>query len=100
MAATQNENNSSSSIAKWLAIISTALTILLTVVNALLTQKTNRLEEDLKARQLELDSTLRARQLDLDVDKGKLARFTFVQTLFNGVLAQDPSQRTLTINLI
>lgn len=83
-------------IGKWLAILSAIVTITLTVLNAYWSREINRVDQDLKVREADLKEF----QLKLDAGKEKLARYTFVHKLFDGVLNQDQAQKTLTVNLI
>jgi len=86
----------SGNIGKWLAMVSAALTIALTVLNGFVSAKVSETETEIKKDAAEIEK----RRLQLDTEKERIARYTFVQTLLNGVLAQDEAQKNLTINLI
>lgn len=81
---------------RWLAILSAILTIVLTLLNSYWSREISKVDQDLKLREAELKEL----QLQLDAGKEKLARYTFVYQLFDGVLNQDQAQKTLTVNLI
>jgi hypothetical protein len=86
----------SGNIGKWLAMVSAALTIGLTALNGYWSAKVSETESAIKKEAAELEK----RRLQLDTDKERIARYTFVQTLLNGALAQDEAQKNLTVNLI
>ena len=92
----ENLTPGSGKISSWLAITSTIVTIALTVLNTYWSNDIKKIDSDLKLRETEL----KAFQLELDAGKEKLARYTFVHKLFEGVLNQDHAQKSLTINLI
>jgi hypothetical protein len=83
-------------VARWLAILSTALTIILTALNAYRSQQVSKVDTGIKVKAAELER----QRLELDAGKERLARYTFVQNLLAGVLTQDYAQKNLTINLI
>lgn len=83
-------------IGKWLAVISTMITVVLTALNAYWSQQVSKVETDLKLKAAELEQ----QRLELDAGKERLARYTFVQNLLSGVLTQDSAQKNLTVNLI
>lgn len=85
-----------SNVTKWLAIISTVLTIGLTALNAYWSRQVSETETEIKLQAADLER----QRLELDAGKEKLSRYTFVQNLLSGVLTQDATQKNLTINLI
>lgn len=93
---TQSTENIPGKAGKWLALVSAAVTISLTVLNSYWSREINKVDQNLKIR----ESELKEQQLLLDAGKEKLARYAFVYNLFDGVLNQDQAQKTLTINLI
>jgi hypothetical protein len=83
-------------IGKWIALISTIITVVLTSVNAYWSHQVSKVKTELKIKAAELEQ----QRLELDAGKERLARYTFVQNLLSGVLTQDSAQKNLTINLI
>lgn len=83
-------------IGKWLAIVSAALTIILTAYNSYLSSKVKDAENMIQLRAQELENE----RLKLDHDKFDINRYAFVQDLLSGVLTQNPAEKNLTINLI
>jgi hypothetical protein len=81
---------------RWLALVSALLTVVLTGLNAYWSREINRVDADLRVREAEL----KREQLALDEGKERMARYAFVHSLFDGVLNQNPAQKTLTINLV
>ncbi len=81
---------------KWLGLASAIVTVSLTVLNAYWSKQIETVDQQLKQR----EADLKALQLELDAGKEKLARYTFVHKLFDGVLNQDQAQKTLTVNLM
>jgi hypothetical protein len=110
------------SIAAWLGVVSTAVTVAFTALNAYWSREIQATESELKKtdqrlkeRAVELDEQLKRREADLsdkklEIDrllaslaegKERMARFAFVQGLLPAALgAKDASERTVTINLI
>ena len=84
----------------WLAVISTVVTVTLTVLNAQWSREADAKAQALNKRLQQREQELKLQQLQLDAGKDKLARYSFVQNLFSGVLGQNPAQKNLTVNLI
>jgi len=93
---TNKLHNTSGNIGKWLATASAILTIGLTGLNAYWSREVSQVESEVKLRAAELEK----QRLELDAGKAQMSRYTFVQNLLTGVLAQDQAQKTLTVNLI
>lgn len=87
---------SSKDVSKWIAIVSAAVTVGLSIANAYWSHRISLVDQDLKIR----ETSLMEQQFQLDVGKGKLDRYAFVQRLLDGALSQDAGQRTITVNLI
>ena len=77
-------------------VISSAVTVVLTVLNYQL----NSDIEQTKLRLQETETMLRAKAHELDVSREKTQRYEFVNRLLPGLLNDNPSQVTLTTNLI
>jgi len=75
--------------ATWVAAVSTVVTLSLTALNAYWSNEIGKIENILKERQVSLDE-----------EKSRLARYAFVQNLFDELLTKDEGKKNLNINLI
>lgn len=93
-----------SNISIWLGVISTALTIGLTGLNAYWSREIDATDQRLKVKAAELEEKkLELEKMNFSLTEGKerMARYTFVQGLFAQVLNdKDIGQKTLAVNLI
>lgn len=92
------------SVAAWMGIVSTVVTVLLTTANAYWSRQIAATDQRLRDKAAELEEKkldLQVREFGLSEGKERMARYTFVQSLFPSLLNdKDPGHRTLSINLI
>lgn len=93
-----------STITVWLGVISTAVTLALTGLNAYWSREINATDQRLKVKAAELEEKkLELERLNFSLTEGKerMARYAFVQGLFSQALNdKDAGQKTLAVNLI
>lgn len=95
-----SDTGAMSKVTGWLAVVSTVVTVTLTVLNAHWSREADEKAQALNEQLQQREQELKLQQLQLDAGKDKLARYSFVQNLFSGVLGQNPAQKNLTVNLI
>lgn len=99
-----SDSKLTASVTVWLGIVSTALTLGLTGLNAYWSKGINETDQRLKARAAELEEKkLELERLNVSLTEGKdrMARYAFVQGLFSKVLNEnDVGEKTLAVNLI
>lgn len=79
------------------SIIAALITTLLAVYNGYMSSKIN--EAELRIKQLDVE--IKDKAHELDVSKEKIARFTWIQSLFGDLINEkDEKKRSYTVNLI
>ncbi len=81
---------------KWIGIISSGVTILLTVLNVFLNNKIQQTEIELK----KTETALKVKSQELEASKEKTSRYEFVNKLLPDMIKRDKTQVILTTNLI
>jgi hypothetical protein len=81
---------------KWLGIVSSAITIILTIANVYLNNKIQQTEIELKKAQI----AMQQKTQELEASKEKTGRYEFVNKLLPDILQKDKTRVILTTNLI
>jgi hypothetical protein len=96
MADEKGTNTLAAQWAGWIGVISSVVTIFLTVWNVHIQTGINKSEQDIKARETDIHN----RAENLQEATAKIARFTWVHTLFPELKSPNAQDRTLTLALI
>ena len=87
-------------VSAWLALASTAVTIVVTGINAYWSNESTKKAQALNALVAEREQDLKLAQQTLEASKDRMSRFGFVQDLMPQLLSTDIGQQTVAINLI
>lgn len=87
-------------IGSWIGVISAAVTVVLTGVNAYWSNRISRIETELQREQIRIQRELEEQRIQLDAGRERLERFTFAQALLEDLLDDQEPARSLKINLV
>lgn len=85
---------------EWISVISAVVTLCLTGYNVYAKGQLDQAEFALRQRTTEFEQQVRSITTQLEQSKERTSRYGFVNGLLPNVLATDPNQRALTVNLI
>ena len=91
-----NEPRGFKRVAGWLAVGSSIVTVVLTVLNAQTKMKVDATEANLKA----IETSLHVRAQDVEDSKERVARYEWVRSRFVDLTETDPVKKTFTLALI